>query len=421
MTISGAFRGGLEVANTLYGAWSGELYTVDDSGNRVLYNTLSGSDKIWIAQNNAATPDIAIVCAAGPFLVSGGSVSAWSAVSGTPSCMCNHIGYFMLGYGNGNIQASGLNATTINSLDIAKAQSNPDGVTDIFSYGGYLYVMGTNSIEVWGDPTNDTGFPLTRIGYNLQPGVLTDHVTSGWEPEFGNAPMYVGSDRTVRTFATVNGVETLKISPPDLDRKIAGEAFVSSIDTLCYVAGGHPFFQVNGTDWSWVFDVNSQTWHERRSYGSTRSNFTSCVPAFNKWMVGRTDTTDLLAINHTLTQEASEPLIAQIESLPVVDFPNRQRVKRADFNFSVGIGEAAGTDPIETDPTAMIEYSDDGGDNWSVPYYRKLGREDKTLTRLTVNNTGISGPMGRKWRVTVSDPVHFGFIGSTMDPIGLNK
>jgi hypothetical protein len=32
---------------------------------------------------------------------------------------------------------------------------------------------------------------------------------------------------------------------------------------------------------------------------------------------------------------------------------------------------------------------------------------------VTVLNTGVSGPYGRRWRLDISDPVYVGFLGGT--------
>jgi hypothetical protein len=109
------------------------------------------------------------------------------------------------------------------------------------------------------------------------------------------------------------------------------------------------------------------------------------------------------------------PIVCQMESVGEESWPNRVRVPRADFDFTVGVGEATGTDPIETDPTVMIEWSNDGGRTWVGPWNRKLGRQAVTQQRVTLLNTGMTGPNGRKWRWTVSDPVHVGFVGSSME------
>lgn len=413
MTISGSFRGGIQVANTLYGAWTDELYTLTSDGERTLFGTLSGTDQIFMAANNAATPNVAIVCDAGPFLISGASIIAYpDADVNSPSCLCVHEGYFMFGYGDGTIQASDLNSTNLNTLNTASSETNPDGVDNLISYQGQLFVMGSKTIEVWGDPVNTSGFPLTRVGYNIVPGIITPMAVAGWQPEFGNNFIYVGSDASVRQ---LNGYTPTKISPPELDELIASVVFKNQINCLCYVSRGHAFWQINGPDFSWVYDCNTQKWHERQSYNSNKSVLYSYVPAFDKWLVGSTDSTDLLEIDFATRTEAGAALTAQMESQNVLDFPNRMRVARADFDFTVGVGDVTGTDPIETDPTVLIEWSNDGGQTWSTPWWRKLGREDVTDQRVTVLNTGLCGPMGRRWRVSVSDPVHFGFLGASMD------
>ena len=422
MALAAPFRGGILVGNTLYGAWAGEVYTVNASGERVLFGSLAGTDRVFFARNNAATPNIAIVCSAGAFEIdiSGAQVIAYSDGDvGSPSCVGGHLGYFIFGYGNGNLLASGINSSAINTLDSARTESNPDGVENIVSYDGLLYVFGQATIEVWGDPINATGFPFTRVGYNIRPGLHTAHAIAGWEPEFGNPFIYVASDNTVRQLV---GFEPVKISPPDLDRLIASEPFPDlTLDALVYSVGGHSFWQLNGSTWTWVFNVNNQTWHERQTYGETKSLLTKSIPAFDKWLVGSTGSTDLYSMDHTLAQEGGKTIISTLESVGEKAWPDRLRVPRADFDFTVGIGEAVGLDPIETDPTVMIEWSDDGGRTWKGPWNRKLGRQAISQKRVTLLNTGLTGPMGRKWRWTVSDPVHVGFMGSSVDVELRNK
>jgi hypothetical protein len=77
----------------------------------------------------------------------------------------------------------------------------------------------------------------------------------------------------------------------------------------------------------------------------------------------------------------------------------------------MGVGSATGIDPIETNPEVSISWSDDGGVNWSNPVLRRLGAQGETKARLTLLNTGLSGPQGRRWRLDVSDPVYVGFLG----------
>jgi len=104
----------------------------------------------------------------------------------------------------------------------------------------------------------------------------------------------------------------------------------------------------------------------------------------------------------------------QLESGPVQNFPNRTKVARADFDFVTGVGIATGQDPIATDPSVGISWSDDGGITWSNPYIRKLGRQ-ATQHRITVLRSGMTGDMGRRWRLTVSDPIYVAFLGASQN------
>jgi hypothetical protein len=420
---SGLFRGGVVVAGFIYGAFGTTVYTVDAAGAFTpLTGTLGGTEKVYFARNNNATPQVVMVSdSIAYYVTTGGAVASYpDGDVGSPSCVCFHNGYFMFGYGTGKILASGINTTSINSLDFTTAETNPDGIVQIWSYRGLLYAGGTSTIEVFGPPVNPVAFPLTRQQYNITPGVIAPFCVAGFEAEWGNDPIYCASDNTVRQ---LQGFTPEKISPPELDALIAAVEDKSELEALCYISKGHAFWQLSCAAWTWVFNCNNGKWHERKSDGLVRSRMSVSLPAFNEWMVGDTESGSLLQVDGTIATEVDDDheLLFRIESQPVKDFPNRVRVNRADFDFTVGVGSILGEDPIETDPTIMISWSDDGGVTWSNPWYRKLGRQAESQQRITVLNTGLSGPMGRRWRLDVSDPVHVGLIGGAMDGNAVNK
>lgn len=424
---TGSFRGGITVGNTIFAGFEGQLYTVNQSGEITLFSTVSGTDFIFFARNNRENnPHIAMVANSGTALListTANAVVAYPDVDvGTPTACWGHLGYIFFGYGNGNIQASDLNDTNLNTLNIARTESNPDGVINGFSYNGQMYVFGEKTVEVWGDPVNPTGFPYNRMGFNIVPGLKTAHAVAGWEPEFGHPPIWVGSDNTVRQ---LNGYTAEKISPPDLDRLIADVVFPDSVtlglEAITYVVGGQAHWQLNGPDWSWVYNVNTKTWYERRSQYSTRSRFVRGVYAFSKSIVGDTDSDDLWTLDHLSADESGNALTAVMESGPAKAFPNRQRIARADFDFVPGVGVASSTLDYVQHPSALIEVSRDGGRTWPLSWVRSMGAAGETQRRIYVLNAGLSGDEGARWRVSVSDPVHFGFTGSSMETEVVNK
>lgn len=419
-TGDGTFLGGVLVGSTAYVRMGTRFYTLDESGAlTVLTGTVTGSDKTFFARNNASTPNIVFVCDDGAFTISGGAIAAYSDGDvGSPNSVCFHDSYFMFTYGDGTLLASGVNGIAINPLDFTTAESNPDGLVRAWSYKGLLYAAGPATIEVYGPPVNPQGFPLNRQGYNITPGLITPWAVAGFEAEFGSWPIYVASDNTVRQ---LNQSTPVKISPPDLDFLISNVADKTDLEALCYISRGNPFWQLTcntgavSTSWTWTYNVNNGTWHERQSASLNRSRMTLSLPAFGKWLTGDTESSTVLEVDAQRLTEVDDPLIVTLESAPAKDFPNRVRVARADFDFTVGVGDTQGTDPIETDPTVMVSWSDDGGVNFTNPWNRKLGEQAESLQRVTVLNTGLSGPMGRRWRLKVSDPVHFGLMGADMD------
>jgi hypothetical protein len=119
-------------------------------------------------------------------------------------------------------------------------------------------------------------------------------------------------------------------------------------------------------------------------------------------------------ISSSAKTEISDPLICEVWSAPLQDFPQRARGGSAFFDFAMGVGDAAGTEPIETDPSVEISYSTDGGQTFSIPRLRKLGAQSLGKTRVRVNQIKACGAQGYIWKVRMSDPAHFGLMGGEM-------
>jgi hypothetical protein len=263
MARTGTFRGGLPIGQTLYGAWTDEIYTVNQSGVATLFSTLSGTDYPSFGRNNKVIPDVAVVTDNGAFIINttAGAVQAYPdadvTTPGTPSCCCGYMGYIFFGYTNGVLQVTKYNSTSISTLDQAATITNHDGIKAIFGWQGQIYALGENTVEVWGEPINATGFPLTRVGFNITPGIIGKNAVAGWQDEWGYPPIYVGSDGTIRQ---LQGYQAAKISNTDLERELREVSFADfdSINCLVYNVGGNAFWQVNLPSQSWVYHVNEE-------------------------------------------------------------------------------------------------------------------------------------------------------------------
>jgi hypothetical protein len=73
------------------------------------------------------------------------------------------------------------------------------------------------------------------------------------------------------------------------------------------------------------------------------------------------------------------------------------------------------TNPVnEIAPVVAVSVSKDGGNNWGNPLLRALGEQQRSRRqRVSVKSMGLSGPMGTRWRIDISDAVYTAFLKAT--------
>jgi len=411
-TANTGYRGGLIVNNLSYETWSGTAATVDGSGNVVVLGAFAGTKKVTIARNQSATPNVvAVDIDNGAFTLSGGAPTSYNGggnMVGVPNSVCFQDGYLFFTIAAGQCQATNVNSLTMNALTFTTAQAK-SSVTLLrgIAYSGVLFLFTTASAEVYQDTANAVpGFPYTRLVV-LEYGLIQANAIAGWEDGF-SILMWVAQDFGVYLMPPGSLAPT-KVSPPDLDRLIEAQVRAgATLEAGCYIIQGKKFWTISSPSWSWEFNLSSQKWNERWSLNTSgmqgRWRATGGHPAFGKWLMGDVQSGVLAFVDDTVLTELGNPQLRRIESSPAVDFPNRIRVARADFNFSTGAGIAIGAAPNIINPVVAISWSDDDGITWKNPLVRSLGLQDKSLrTRVSVKNTGLSGPQARRWRLDDTD------------------
>jgi hypothetical protein len=408
------YRGAIVVNSVLYVGYSGKLEKWTSAGGAsVNVGNLNGTKRGFFAANNNTTPDKV-------FVDPDGNIATFTPTTVTNSYpdadlpSVNSVdfldGYLVFTTGDGRAFATDLNSTSVNALSFGKAEAKPDGLVRVVSWGGRLLFLGNISTEVWTD-AGTTPFPFARSTV-IPRGLAGPYCISGYEDGFARGPIWVADDDTV---IKLDGYSPVKVSTPDMDRRIAAVTDKTTLEATCYMSDGHAFFQLACPAWTWVLDVSTSQWAEADSYLVTRSRRAGAINAFSKWLTGDTATGNMQQITSAANDEIGSPLRLRIESGPVMDFPGGSVVGRADFYFTTGVGIAGGHDPDQTDPDVEISYSDDGGLTWSNPILRKLGRQSmpKQLISL-VACTGRSTWQGRRWRLDISSGVYASFMFGTM-------
>ena len=411
-TTEDGCRGFLEVAGVLYVAFDGKLEKFSSAGGAsAAVGNLNGTKKGFFARNNNTTPDKWFVDPDGNIAVFTPSSVTNSWPDGdlpSVNSTCSIDGYGVFTTGDGKAYATDLNSTSVNSLSFGKAESKPDGLVRCIAWGDKLMLFGNQTTEVWTN-AGTSPFPFAR-NFIIPRGLAGPYCVTGHEDGFSKVPIWVGDDNKVHKYG---GGDTTTISPPDLNALIEEVEDKTELEMCSYISRGHPLIQLSSTTWTWVFDLDTEKWHERDSYLVTRSRITQTYYAFSKWLCGDTETGNVQQILASAFDEVDSPLRVRIESGPVQDFPYGTVVGRADFYFVTGVGQASGSDPDQTDPTVEIAWSDDGL-VWSNPVQRKLGRQSETVALISlIAETGRAAWMGRRWRIDISDAVYAGYLYGT--------
>lgn len=411
------FRGALIVGSVLYVINGDKAYTVTKSGVTYtvteLTGTVGGDGAVIMARNMRSTVQILVVHSGGMTKIESGAAADFSDPDLPAVNSIDFMdGYFLATSGDGRAFASGINDVTFSSLDFATAESSPDGLVRGISFGRDYLMMGTATIEFWGNTGNATGFPFSR-GPVIPVGLKTILAVAGFESGFPDPLAWVANDNTVRR---LNGYTPEIISTPALSRLI--EAAGTDLEASVYNAAGRSFWVLSGPTWTWAFDMALGQWHERQSYGSNRWRAHYGVGAFGEWLTFDRDSAKMFAVDPNTKREDTNPLIWEVRSTQDHRFPGRLLINRASFNFVTGVGSDTGIAPIETDPRVSISWSNDGGRTFGNELLRELGTQGEQRS-IDIWRCGLTGPNGRQWRLRCSDPVEVSLIGAAMDAEGV--
>lgn len=412
---SGAHRGALLVGTVLYVINGAAAYTVTKAGGlytvTALSGTIGGSGPVFMAHNmRSPTNQILITHSAGMSQIVGSAISSFSD-SDLPSILMitYQDGYFFLPSAFGRAYASDLNDDEFNELSYTTAEAAPDGLVSIVPFRRDILMMGAYSTEFWSNVGNATGFPYDR-GPVLTIGLFGIYAVAGFEPGFPGPLIWVGNDGVCYQ---LNGYAPTRVSTPHLERLIADITDRTTLKASVYMAAGHAFWSLKSPDWTFVYDLSTGEWHERASYGRDNWRGAFTINAFDEWLVFDDASAVVYRVNERSRREAGGPLVWEVRSSQQHNFPARTAIDRASFDFIVGVGIDRGITPIETDPQVSISWSDDGGRTFRNALLRGLGTQGEQVS-IDIWRTGLSGRVGRQWRLQVSDPVEVSLIGGSM-------
>lgn len=306
-------------------------------------------------------------------------------------------GRFLVSSDLGRFYWTDVGGLTINSLDYATAESQPDVLMTLKVIGDELWLFGRLSIEVW-QPTGDVDLPYQRIG-----GRIFGIGVTGWETvqklNVGgiDTVCWVGTDR--RVYRTNPNPE--KISDHALDERLQRVTDPTSLTASCWSWNGHDFYCVHiPGEGSWAFDLSTDEWDEVTSYG--RSLFRGGVFATGpnaQPLLGDDASGQIFEMTEAERTDDEDPVLFEFTGLLEVA-TGSLRLENVSLDLSTGLNP----DP-DADPSMQMAMSPDQGYSYGPDVTAYLGRQGQRYNTAAWTQLGPLDRPGAVFRWRTTEPL----------------
>jgi hypothetical protein len=304
----------------------------------------------------------------------GGMVYGWGT---TDSCQCVAYldGYFFAVPKSTRYfyLSSIADPRTWHPLDYASTESDSDDLIRLFPFRGEMWMFGERKTEVWynaGDPT----FPFYRNQNVYIPvGIMNKHCIA----KVGDSIMWIGiTDRGKGEVYMAEGYQANKVSNPIIDYHIQ-TFYTSDYDSahcFSFQMMGHEFFVMIFPSYgTWVYDVSTGEWHEWLYWTGTQYQALKVrVYHFyeNLHLVTSRAPHTVNAIGNLDmdTYNMWEQPIRRLKISPILH-SNKALIVHDEFEADIHLGQEG---------TISLRYSDNGGQDWSLPKSRSVSVGDFT-------------------------------------------
>jgi hypothetical protein len=304
----------------------------------------------------------------------------------------------------GEFYISAINdATTLDALDFATAESQPDDLVAIVAVQRRLLLLGAISTEVWFDSGN-VDFPFEREGATIEVGCMAPHSVR----EVDNSVFWIGRDKNGAGIVyRLNGYQAQRISSQGVEQAIQRADLASAV-AYCYQENGLTFYAINapGLSSTWVYEISTGSWHERTDLdelGQYAPHRAVChTYAFGRHVLGGADGA-LYFLDSDVRTNAGDPLVRERIS-PHSATPSLTYAYFDAFHLDCTTGDA----PQDADPHVELFFSDDSGATWSDAIQRSTGKVGERFARVTWRRLGRA--RDRVWKLRFSDVARFDIV-----------
>lgn len=408
-SFTGAARGLQENGDiALYAMLGNQVTKFTLSGSGSAIGGLVGSGKVFTALNQAAAPEIGIVTADRQYYILSTATDTVALNVDADLPPVNSIdflnGYFIFSTDDGEIWHTQPNdAGNINALSFATAESDSDGLVRVKAHKGFLFALGTRSLEIWRD-VGTVPFAFQPEDADIDIGCAAGHsvveVADGlaWVDHFRNVRLLKGgAPGIISTHSIVRDLEDLT------------DAELADVEGWRYWHAGHEFYELKSAQWTRIYDVTTGVWHNGESMGYNRRTRQRFVTFNNKNIVGNELDGKLDWIDKDAFTERGANYVVTAISRPYHAFPSSIICSSVELDLITGVG-ITGSDVDAADPQVMFDVSRNGGKTFGAQRMRSLGAAGAYSKKVRFNNIGKGDEKGLTFRISSSSAVMRGII-----------
>lgn len=325
-------------------------------------------------------------------------------------------GYFIFNEkGTGRFFISDINATTIDPLDFASAEGNPDNIISILSDHRDLWLFGTQTTEVFFNSGN-ADFPFERIN-----GAFIEHGCAATfsVAKMNNSVFWLSSDdKGNGLIYMAKGYQPQRVSTHAVEYAIRTYSNINDAVAFTYQENGHHFYVINfpTAKTTWVYDMSTNFWHERiytldGDFQRHRANYHAF--AYGKHVVADYESNKIYEMSSQFYTDDGDEITRQRVAPHVSAGLKMVFYNSLQLDMETGVGLDGASSVQGHDPQAMLQFSDDGGHSWSNEKWTSFGKIGKRKQRAIWRRLGYS--RDRVFRVTITDPVKIAIIGAELD------
>ena len=416
---TGPVRGLWQLGGYLYVVSGLKLYKVDSNYTATALGTVADNGPVCMADNGTQ-----IFIAANPEgYIYNTSTNVFAKITDPDFPGAGTVGY-LDGYFVFNEPGSQkfwvtslLDGTSVDPLDFASAEGAPDGLVGLIVDHREVWLLGTNSVEVWYD-AGLLDFPLQRVqGAFNEIGCAAPYSIA----KMDNGIFWLGKDaRGQGIVYRANGYTGQRISTHAVEWQIQQYGTMEDAIAYTYQQDGHSFYVLifPSANTTWVYDASTQAWHERAGWynGAWTRHRSNCQVVFNnEVIVGDYEDSRIYAFDMDVyaDDDQAQRWYRTWRALPTGQNNLKRTAQHSlQLDCETGVGIVTGQG---SDPEVMLRWSDDGGHTWSYEHWRKMGKLGEYGYRTIWRRLGMTEKIrDRVYELSGTDPVKLAIMGAEL-------